>query len=241
MNFNSFLELLRNSIYSVTADGWIALIGSILSFWGIFITIIFTKNQFEKDKRINVKPYLDIRLAHVKENTSSFGIFTINTLKNMNLYEVDKIGIELMNLGLGNCLKCKLLEIKLNGCVVDDEIKYIGNLRVDENKIYEITFRTVYGDILEELKKKYVGNNIGSEFKEFNDNVNKETLNRIELKFEYKDILDNTYNKSVVIETFIEFNILTEKHWFEVSNIEFNNTFYEINEGLTSESYLKKS
>lgn len=240
MNFNSIFEFLRNSIYSVTADGWISLIGSILSFGGIFITIRFTKKQFEKDKRITVKPYLDVKLKYLTEHIGSRAFITINKLKNINLYEIDEIGIEIANLGLGNCLKCSLVEIRLNGNIIEEDSIYIGNLKVDENKIFEITLRTIYGDILEEIKEKYIGKNIEGSYEAFNDKINRETLNKIELQLEYKDVLDNRYSKNIVIETFILFNILTEKYCFQVSNIEFKGTFYEINENLTSESYLEK-
>lgn len=241
MNFNSLFEFLRDSIYSITADGWIALSGSILSFGGIFITIMFTKKQFEKDKRITVKPYLDVKLKCLTEHIGSRAVISINKLKNINLYEKDQIGIEIVNLGLGNCLKCNLVEIKLNGNIVEKDSIYIGNLKVDENKIFEITLKTVYGDILNEIKEKYIGKNIEGSYEAFNDKINRETLNKIELQFEYKDVLDNKYNKNIVIETFIVFSILTEKYIFQVSDIEYRYIFYEINEKLTSEIYLGKS
>ncbi|EJT5934039.1 hypothetical protein N2W41_001766 [Clostridium perfringens] len=241
MNFNSIFDFIKNSIYSVTADGWISLIGSIISFVGIFITIKFTKKQFEKDKRITIKPYLDIRFKILTEATSSLGFVNINKLKNINLYEVDDIGIEIGNLGQGNCLKCNLVGIKLNGKYIDNDLKYIGNIKVDESKVFEITFRTLYGDILEEFREKYIGSNIGDNYELFKENICRKTLNIIELQFEYKDVLDNKYSKSIVIETFIIFDFLTSKNPFEVGEIMFRYVHYEINDKLTNENFLEKS
>ncbi|WP_343009141.1 hypothetical protein, partial [Blautia obeum] len=146
-----------NFICGITEDGWISFIGSILGFIGVIVTIVHTKKQFEKDKRISVKPYLDVKLKHSSESLYSLGLYTITEMANINLYDEDNIGLEITNLGQGNCLNCKLIEVRLNNKKISDECMYIGNMKVDESILRELTFVTWYGDILEEIKKKCMG------------------------------------------------------------------------------------
>ncbi|MDM8128738.1 hypothetical protein QUV80_09670 [Paraclostridium benzoelyticum] len=65
-------------------------------------------------------------------------------------------------------------------------------------------------------------------------------LNKIEMQFEYKDVLENKYSKNIVIDVFIIFNIiLGESPFFKISNIEFNGVLYNINGNLTTEKLIK--
>lgn len=228
-----------NFIYSIEADGWISLLGSVLSFVGIFITIDYTKKQFKEDKRISIKPYLDITLKCPK-NIGIIETITINKLEKLNLYDERNIGIEITNLGQGTCLECKVIEIRLNGKKNNDESIYIGNIKTDENILRDITCITWYGDILEKIKNKYIGKNIEGGYDEFKSRMSRDTLNVIELQFEYKDVFDNKYNKTIAIETFIVFNPLQENDIYQVSDIEFYDVFFEVNEKLTNEKLIKK-
>lgn len=228
-----------------------SLLGGVLSFLGVFITIRYTKKQFKEeikmseeqfkeDKRISIKPYLDIRLKEYNnEGIAHLGIFTINDFKNLNLYKQSNIGVEITNLGQGNCLECKLVGVKINDKKIDDEIVYISNLKISESILVKITFMQWYGDILEEIREKSIGKNIGNSYENFKKSICSDTLNVIELQFEYKDVLENKYNKNIVIETYIDFNILNEKYIWEVSDIEFHDICYEINGNLTTEELIK--
>ena len=83
--------------FNVTGDGWLSLLGSILSFAGVFITIKYTKKQFKDDKRISIKPYLDIKLKPASDRVDSLGIFSINKIKYLSFSERTNLGIEITN------------------------------------------------------------------------------------------------------------------------------------------------
>ncbi|GAA0103328.1 hypothetical protein UT300012_40450 [Paraclostridium bifermentans] len=212
-----------------------SLLGGILSFAGVWLTIIYTKKQFKDDKRISVKPYLDIKLKNLSNSTNSFDLIAINKLNNLNLYEESFIGIELSNLGQGNCLECKLISIRIDGRKVNNGLN-IGSIGVTDGSILrEITFITWYGDILTEINEKQIDKRVKNCPDEFEYCTYKYPLNKIEMEFEYKDVLDNKYSKNIVIDVFIIFNIvLGEKQIFE-----FNSVRYEINENLTIEKLIK--
>lgn len=228
-----------NFIYSITPDGWISFIGIIVGFIGVIITIKHTKKQSEDDKKTSVKPYLDIKLENLFNSTNSFDFITTNKLKNLNLYDKSSIGIEIGNLGQGNCLECKLIAIRIDGRKVNKGLN-LGSIKVDKNTLREVTFKTYYGDILNEVNEEFIGKNIKDCPAEFENGTYKYHLNQIEMEFEYKDVLDNKYSKNIVIDVFIIFNIiLGESPFFKVSSIEFNKVLYEINETLTTEKPIK--
>lgn len=246
----NFIYSIINGISEVSPDGWASFIGSALSFLGVFITIKYTKKQFKDemkmseeqfkdDKRISVKPYLDIKLKELSNSTNSFDLITINKLKNLNLYEESFIGIELSNLGQGNCLECKLIEIRIGDKKVNDGLN-VGSIVVNESKSREITFIVWYGDILNEIKEKYIGKREEDYPNEFEYNTHKYCLNKIEMQFEYKDVLENKYSKTIVIDIFIFFKIyLGASPYFKISNIEFEGISYEINGNSTTEKLIK--
>lgn len=221
-----------------------SILGGILSFAGVWITIRYTRKQFKDDKRISVKPYLDIKLNYfnIDKSILSFGNFSINKLKDNKYkhdYEEEDILIEINNLGQGHCLECKLVKIIIDNKNINDEYGYIGNLTVNENILRKIKFKTYYGDIVEKIKKKYIDKNIDDcpeEFKQFTYN---HLLKEVELQFEYKDVLDNKYRKTIVIEVFIKFDILAEKHIWEISDMKFNDIYFEINGNLITEEQIK--
>lgn len=249
----NFIYSIVNGIFEVSPDGWASFIGSFLSFLGVFITIRYTKKQFKQeikmseeqfkeDKRISIKPYLDIKLKKASKDICNLGILAVNDLKNINEFEERDIGIEIANLGQGNCLECKLVKIKVDGKNIDDEHIYIGNLgnlKVYENILRKITFIIWYGDVVEEIKNKYRGKNIKDCPKEFKYFTYNHLLKKVELQFEYKDVLDNKYRKNIVIEIFVHVTILAEKYIWQVSDIQFRDIRFEINENLTTEESIK--
>lgn len=232
-------------IYSITPDGWISFIGSILGFIGVIITIRYTKKQFEIDKRISIKPYLNMELSSdYRHSGGHLGIFEINRLKNSKLYEDTTLVMNFQNLGQGNCLECELVKIMVDNKNIDDECSeyeygYMGSIKVDSNKIMEIIFTIFYEDILDSLKKKYVGKNINDCPKISSNFKYLHPFKNIELQFEYKDILDNKYRKKIVMETSLIFNIYNEKYIWEISDIKFNDILYQLNDNLTTEKLVK--
>lgn len=245
----NFIYSIFNSISKVSLNEWVSFIGSVLGLFGAVITIIYTKKQFkeniktsEEQSKYGVKPYLDIKLKQIRKSTFSFGLYSINKLNGVNstnTYECEDIGIEINNLGQGNCLDCKLVKIIIDDKIVNDEYGYIGNLKVDENALREITFKTYYGNILNEVKEEFIGKNINDCPKEFEEFAYNHLLKEVELQFEYKDVLDHKYRKTIVIEIFIKFDILAEKYIWEISDIKFNDVYFKINGNLTTEEPIK--
>ncbi|MCR6515305.1 hypothetical protein M4I33_10540 [Clostridium sp. LY3-2] len=220
-----------------TPDGWLSLWGSILGFVGIIWTIKHTKKQFNKEKKINVKPFLNVDLINHKENGRSLGLIEINQFKNRNMYEDTKIGLEISNLGLGNCLGCKLIEINKQGRSINEDNIFIGNIKKDSSVVHNIKFIIWYGDILDNYKKKYVGGKIkdfSESYRTLEEEINKSEINRIEIVFLYKDVLDTVYKKSVYLDIGVIFNIKTNDiHYIE--DIEFSRIYYRIKENYQKE------
>ncbi|WP_270670461.1 hypothetical protein [Paraclostridium bifermentans] len=250
----NFIYSIINEISKVSLNEWVTFIGSALGFLAVIIPIIYTNKKSSKEeikmseeqikynKRISVKPYLDIKLNQIKKSTFSFGFYSINKLNGVNstnAYECEDIGIEINNLGQGNFLDCKLVKIIIDDKIVNDEYGYIGNLKVDENALSEITFKIYYGDMLNEVKEEFIGKNIKDCPKEFEEFAYNHLLKEVELQFEYKDVLDNKYRKNIVIEIFIKFDILAEKYIWEISDIKFNDVNLKINGNLTTENLIK--
>ncbi|MGL4572006.1 MAG: hypothetical protein ACRCVJ_13180 [Clostridium sp.] len=216
---------------SVTSDGWVSLIGSALSFLGIFITINYTRKQFKEDKRIDVKPFLNIKLKSLENDICSLGFFKINS-SNINKPSKEKVGVEFDNLGLGHCLKCKLVEVKLNNKNIQQEVCFIGNIKKSESITKGISLYVYYGDILEGFKNKYYGKKMldyDDGFGNLENKIREYTKSRLELIIEYYDVLGNKYKKSWYLDVFIVFNIKTNEI-FLIEDFEFERVEYEIEE-----------
>lgn len=228
----------------ISQDGWLTVLSALLGFSTIFISIKFSREQFKEDKRISIKPYLDVGLKSMgeKEVINSIGMVDIN-YDNMkvNKYEQRDINLKISNLGLGNCLRCEVIDIKRNGKKLKDyDIGYIGNIKVDEGKNNKFTILYWYGDILDKLRGEYIGKEFSSS-KEINERLRKEFLNTLEFVLRYRDVLGNIYDKTIVIDIFIDIQI-KENELFNIEDIMFNNIMIEHNEKKDEENYkLKKS
>lgn len=220
---------------STSPDGWLSFLMGLLGFISIFISIQFNKEQFREDKRIGIKPYLDITLENVGTvRYSSIGIIPINyDNMNINLYENKIVNLVITNLGLGNCLRCEVIEIKLNGIKLNEDASYIGNIRVNESRKSELIIAFWFGDILENLKSKYVDKQLRSPEK-CKEKINKLTLNTVELIMKYKDILGNEYKKSIVLIVNVDFNIEFDEQ-SRIKNISYNYLNIEHHEKKDSE------
>jgi len=221
LNWGRYIPFYKNT----TADGWLSFLGSLFGFVIIFITIQHERKQFNEDKRMNIKPYLDITFEGVKESewNNSLGLIPINDTKmNINIYNEDERSVVITNLGLGHCLECMLIDMKLNGKnfnILNEEPIYIGKLKIDSTKKYKLKFKVWYGDIQERLRKQYKGTHIRDN-KKIKEEIYNETLNTLELLLEYKDILGNKYNKTIVLNISIDFELEYDS-MFKVKDILF--------------------
>lgn len=219
LNWGRYIPFYKNT----SADGWLSFLGSSFGFIIIVITIKHERKQFNEDKRVNIKPYLEITLEGVKESewNSSFGSILINdTQMNRNIYKDHKINVVMTNLGLGHCLGCMLIKMKLNSNMLNKETIYIGNIKIDSTKKYKLEFRVWYGDIQEKLKKQYIDKYTQYD-KQIEDEIYKETLNTLELLLEYKDTLGNKYNKTIVLNISINFGLVYDDT-YKVKGVDFN-------------------
>lgn len=224
---------------STSPDGWLSFLMGLLGFISIFISIQFSKEQFMEDKRIGIKPYLDITLESPgTKRCSSIGIISINyDNMNINLYENKIVNLVITNLGLGNCLRCEVIEIKLNGIKLNEDVSYIGNIRVNDSIKSELMIVFWFGDILENLKRKYIDKQLAGSPENFKEKINKSSLNTVELIMKYKDILGNEYKKNIVLNVNADFELEFDEQ-FRIKNIRYNYLNIEHDEKKDSEICL---
>lgn len=228
------MNFIKEFINNTTPDGWLSVIGSLLGFLGILLTIKYTKKQFERDKKLAVKPYLDVRICSPDDIRNTLECIVINKFEDISLNEDEDVGIKITNLGQGHCLKCKLIEIKYKNTMSQDK-KEIGNIKINETALYNIYFYVWYGDVLKRIEDKYKNQNINNyDKRELSEKIKKETQNKVELLFEYEDVLGNRYNKKVVINIYMKLKILHNTE-FEITSIEFESLEYELYEKYEKE------
>lgn len=235
LNWGQFIPFYKNT----SSDGWLSFLGALSGFAVIYITIKHEKKQFNEDKRISVKPYLNIILEGTKstERYSNIGVISINyNNMNINLYENKVINLVITNLGLGHCLRCEVIEIKLNGIKLNEDASYIGNIGVNESRKGELMIVFWFGDILENLKSKYIDKQLGSPEK-CKEKINKSSLNTVELIMKYKDILGNEYKKNIVLNVNADFKLEFDEQ-FRIKNISYNYLNIEHDEKKDSEICL---
>lgn len=208
--------LLKNGVEKGAEDSWaigVGFYGALLGGLGTIIAFLFTsyqaqkgqellKEQFYEDKRIGVKPFLDVNISNINNiNKSKYlNLNGINSIvrKNVDLakYKNSELIIEFNNIGLGPAINIELIEINTNNdkVCIDFELfrKNIGSININENKFLLINFNT----LLDETKLPK------SHFESTEDAKSKlNPLNfDIEFKFRFYDILENKYDKFLKIK-----------------------------------------
>ncbi len=211
---------------NTSADGWLSFLAGLFGFLGIFITIQFNNKQFNEDKRISVKPYLN--MTNIAEITSDNLIphyivfingdgFNGNCLKRFNV----KFKLEFENLGIGNALDCRILLItstsKIYKSVGGESV--LGAIISDKNKDIRLGIEYYDDEHIENKIYNYKGSNITQEI---HDYIRKETSRDIKILVEYKDILNNWYEKEFVLECFLETNLNFSSSEIEILDIILN-------------------
>lgn len=233
LDIGKYIPFYKNT----SPDGWLGVIAALLGFSGIFITIRHTDKQFREDKRISVKPYLN--MTNICEITSDSlnphniifingDGFNRNCLKRFNL----KIKLEFENLGIGNALDCRILSITSTSKIyklVGEDIVF-GAISSNKNKDIRLEIEYYDDGHIENKIYNYKASNITQEIHEY---IRKETSRDIEILVEYKDILNNWYEKKFVLECFLDANL-------NPSKIEVINLFpsAEIKRGKFKEKYI---
>lgn len=208
-------------------DNWITMICSLVGLLGVYFTIQFTRNQFKEDKRIGVKPYLDLKINNSYCQTKfSEGDYFIKFINEETLFVKDKdstlsdgetyfyFELDLENIGLGHAL-----DYKVNS-IYGENIKFKGKDKIDiirkDNK------KKIWIEISKGLKKEY----LDFLYKAINDPKETKKIKEKELNFDrhypndytvsdklkikskeevyidiqYKDILNNQYKKIFCLE-----------------------------------------
>lgn len=193
------------------------ILSSLISTLGVIITIKYTKEQFDKDKRIQVKPHLNISLESSscentladrvlnrtmvifsKNNPTHIYINGKNNDEDRSLFNTIKI----QNIGMGPIINFKLNSIESNKREIEiipkstgNKIVFIDNIKNGDSIELELTIDIPTGSP--------GGNNL--------DRICEEIL----LNIEYQDILYNKYEYNLYFETFISMvstNLITQSY-----------------------------
>lgn len=110
----------------VGLDNWITLLSSLIGLVGVYLTIQFTRNQFNEDKRIGIKPHLNLIIKNThcsgeyivqKDIDIEYGDYDIYSVhreriigneESISFFSID---LSIENIGLGHALNYKILNI----------------------------------------------------------------------------------------------------------------------------------
>lgn len=167
---NEILKIVNTVIKAIVnflgVDNLITILSALIGLIGVYLTIQFTRNQFNEDKRIGIKPHLNLIVKNIhcsgeyiiqKDRAcefSDFDIYSVHRERIVGNYEdISYFFIELSieNIGLGHALNFKILDIY--GENIDAYIK--ENLSIikkdDESKILLEVHKHVTSDFLDLL------------------------------------------------------------------------------------------
>lgn len=119
---NSILKFLR----WVGLDNWITLFSALIGLGGVYLTIQFTRSQFNEDKRVGIKPHLNLICKDVScwgdyivESDIDDKFYTDNLyhlFRKMNFgndesFSIFYIALAIENIGLGHALNFRIINI----------------------------------------------------------------------------------------------------------------------------------
>ncbi|MFR1315341.1 MAG: hypothetical protein ACLSBN_06610 [Clostridium perfringens] len=244
--------LLKNGVEKGAEDSWaigVGFYGALLGGLGTIIAFLVTsflnikiqkennfllKEQFSQDKRLTIKPYLDLSWYDTDRND----IISINKnnpiklIKNFPNFKCYQDLLEINNLGLGPAIDVKITKMTLNNrdIILDEDITWFNSININSKKFFGIDLAIL--EINEEKQKLY--GNIDEIEKKYNQS--KELYFRIE----YGDILDNKYIKDVYLiittNSIIEYN--NDEDLYEMIDFSYS---IETNENKCYEKLKKRS
>ncbi|XZK76746.1 hypothetical protein ACSXCI_15890 (plasmid) [Clostridium perfringens] len=170
------------------------------------------KEQFYEDKRIGVKPFLDINISNISNATKGNSLYLnkYNSIIRKNITFIDckndQLIIEFNNIGLGPAINIKLIGVNVDNEKIDIKFdnfrKNIGSININENKFLIINFNTVLDETKlakEDFESK---EDLKSKLKILDFNI--------KFKFRFCDILENEYDKifKIKISNYIDFKYI---------------------------------
>lgn len=142
-----------------------AIVGGAIGLLGIIFTIRFTRKQFKLDKRIEIKPYLDLSIDEISFYSSESFLtgFEIDEWKNEEIYLLKimrdlpvkvkkgtlRVKFNLENIGLGNAIHLKLIDI------ISDDRK-LENCKDNMNIIKKDSGLTIFMEIEKVIEEKVI-------------------------------------------------------------------------------------
>lgn len=119
---NSILKFLR----WVGLDNWITLFSALIGLGGVYLTIQFTRSQFNEDKRVGIKPHLNLICKDVScwgdyivesdiddkfYTDNPYHLFRKMSFGNDESFSIFYIALAIENIGLGHALNFRIINI----------------------------------------------------------------------------------------------------------------------------------
>ncbi|MDM0609233.1 hypothetical protein QTH02_14040 [Clostridium perfringens] len=170
------------------------------------------KEQFYEDKRIGVKPFLDINISNISNATKGNSLYLnkYNSIIRKNITFIDckndQLIIEFNNIGLGPAINIKLIGVNVDNEKIDIKFdnfrKNIGSININENKFLIINFNTVLDENKLSKENFESREDLKSKLKILDFNI--------KFKFRFCDILENEYDKifKIKISNYIDFKYI---------------------------------
>ena len=169
---------------------------------------------------------MDVRISPPTDIKYTLEVIPICKSSDLLSAKGEDVGIKITNLGQGHCLMCNLINIKYQNRSIQNK-KEIGNIKTNETSTYNIYFFLGYESVLKRLEEKYKNQDI----KNYNNielftKIKEETQNKVELIFEYEDVLGTRYNKKIIINVYMRLEVLHIKS--KIQTFKFESFEYEV-------------
>lgn len=240
--------LLKNGVEKGAEDSWaigVGFYGALLGGLGTIIAFLVTSyqtnkiqkeniEQFSNDKRLAIKPYLDLTLYH--KNINVIGIINkdnpITIIENLINPKILEYVLEINNLGLGPAIDVQITKMTLNNkdIILDSQNKWLNSINVNAEK--KVGIYTLQANMLLKENQDLYGskNELEKKFK---------SSKELYFKIEYGDILDNKYIKNVYLTITTDPTILhNNENLYEISNFIFS---VQENKNKCYEKLIKRS
>ncbi|HBI6962792.1 TPA: hypothetical protein K8N27_001146 [Clostridium perfringens] len=201
--------LLKIGFEKGAEDSWaigLGFYGALLGGLGTIIAFLVTSYQtnkiqkenvklFSEDKRLTIKPYIDLSWNDTPVGMSSY-IINANSkdpillISNLTDLESFQCSLGIKNLGLGPAIDVQIIKITSNNIEInlDETTLCFDSININTKKFFNI-----YMAILNTETQELYGNKNEIEKKYTNINI-------LDFKIVYKDILDNKYEKIISLK-----------------------------------------